>query len=97
MFRSIRPNKAAYSKARNGSSKTRSGKTRSSKQRAGKIQLLLTIAPVALGLMSQYRERQKTKRGRFYKPRKRERAFDFVLDQANRRFGAGQSRRGRKR
>lgn len=55
--------------------------------RAGKLRALMVIAPIALEMLSQYRNSQKAKRGRLYRPSKREQMFDSILDQANRRFG----------
>ncbi|ADY25549.1 hypothetical protein Deipr_0379 [Deinococcus proteolyticus MRP] len=55
--------------------------------RAGKLRALMVVAPIALELLTQYRNSQKAKRGRLYRPSKREQMFDSILDQANRRFG----------
>lgn len=68
--------------------KTRNRKT--SKQRSGKLGMALTIAPIALRLLTQYRQMQRQKQGKHAKLRKRDRVLDFVLKQANRRFGASQ-------
>ncbi|MDO4262647.1 MAG: hypothetical protein Q4C67_00435 [Deinococcus sp.] len=62
-------------------------KTVSRSSRAGKLRALMVVAPIALELLTQYRTSQKAKRGRLYRPSKREQVFDSILDQANRRFG----------
>ncbi len=48
---------------------------------------IMFYAPMALEVLNLIRQSQKKKQGKFYKARKRDKAFDFVLDQANRRLG----------
>ena len=71
-------------------------RTARSKARASSSTLskLLVYAPLALQVISMLRRSQKAKRGRFSKARKRDRALDFMLGQAERRLGgAGRGRR----
>lgn len=48
---------------------------------------IMFFAPIVLEVLNLIRQNQKKKQGRFYKARKRDKAFDFALDQANRYFG----------
>ena len=60
------------------------------------LRQLLVYAPVALELIAMLRRRQQAGRGKYVKARKRDRAFDFLLGQAEKRLGgkpAGKSRR----
>lgn len=67
----------------------------SGKSSSGKLGKLMLYAPVALEVISLLRRKQKTKRGKYTKLRKRDRAFDFLLGQAERRLGKrGGARRG---
>ncbi|WP_019586373.1 hypothetical protein [Deinococcus apachensis] len=59
-------------------------KTRS---QGGKFSKWMVYAPVALEVISLLRRNQKAKRGRYAKIRKRDRALDFLLGQAERRLG----------
>lgn len=53
----------------------------------GKLGKLLVMAPIALEVANLMRQNQKKKQGKYVKARKRDKAFDFALDQANRLFG----------
>lgn len=53
-------------------------------QRGSIWRQVMIFAPVILQILSSMRQAQKKKRGYMGKVRKREKAFDFVLDQANR-------------
>lgn len=68
-------------------SRPSSGKTASRKPAPGKLGRLMVYAPIALELISLLRRKQKAKRGKYTKLRKRDRAFDFLLGQAERRLG----------
>ncbi|GBF06901.1 hypothetical protein DAERI_110083 [Deinococcus aerius] len=59
-------------------------KTRSQK---GKFSKWMVYAPVALEVIGLLRRNQKAKRGKYTKIRKRDRALDFLLGQAERRLG----------
>lgn len=48
---------------------------------------LLAFAPIAIEVAAYLRGQQKAKRGKYYKASRRGQAFDFVLGQAQRRFG----------
>ena len=61
---------------------------------ASSLSKLMVYAPVALQIIGLLRRSQKVKRGKYVKARKRDRALDFVLGQAERRLGGG--RRGRR-
>lgn len=66
-------------------------------RRGGGLSLskIMVYAPIALEVINLIRQNQKQKQGKFYKARKREKAFDFILDQANRRMGGkSQQKRG---
>ncbi|GMA14727.1 hypothetical protein E5F05_19665 [Deinococcus metallilatus] len=68
-------------KSRPSSSKT------ANKATSGKFSKWLVYAPIALELISLIRRNQKAKRGKYTKLRKRDRALDFLLGQAERRLG----------
>ncbi|RJF73622.1 hypothetical protein D3875_08655 [Deinococcus cavernae] len=53
----------------------------------GKLGKLLVMAPIALEVANLMRQTQKAKQGKYAKARKRDKAFDFALDQANRLIG----------
>lgn len=55
---------------------------------------LLVYAPIALELLNLLRRSRKKKGGKYIKARKRDRALDFVMGQAQRRMGGGS--RGRR-
>lgn len=59
-------------------------KTRSPKSKFSKW---MVYAPVALEVISLLRRNQKAKRGKYAKLRKRDRALDFLLGQAEKRLG----------
>lgn len=72
------------------SPRTVKGKAR----QTSKLSKLLVYAPIALQIIGLLRRSRKTKRGKYVKARKRDRAFDFLLGQAERRIGgAGRRRR----
>ena len=52
------------------------------------------FAPVALELVSHLRGQQKARRGKYYKASSKGKAFDFILDQAQRRYGKGKRKKG---
>ncbi|MVN85822.1 hypothetical protein GO986_03480 [Deinococcus sp. HMF7620] len=58
----------------------------------GKLGLLLTAAPVILELLAL--ARKSGRKSKYTKASKRDRAFDFILNQAQRKLG-GKSRRSR--
>lgn len=58
------------------------------------LKQILFFAPLVLEVLNLIRQNQKKKQGRFHKARKREKVFDFALDQANRYFG---KKKGEKR
>ncbi|BDP40643.1 hypothetical protein DAETH_06120 [Deinococcus aetherius] len=53
----------------------------------GKVSKWMVYAPIALELIGLMRRNQKAKRGKYTKLRKRDRALDFLLGQAERRLG----------
>ncbi|UBV43033.1 hypothetical protein LAJ19_02070 [Deinococcus taeanensis] len=57
-----------------------------------KLGLLLSLAPIALELLALARRSQK-KRSRYTRASKRDRAVDFLLNQAQRRVGKARTRR----
>ena len=66
----------------------RSPRTRTAgKGKAGTLGKIMLYAPIALEVANLIRQNQKKKQGKYVKARKRDRAFDFALDQANRLFG----------
>ena len=70
------------------SPRTRTTSTRTTtKGKAGTLGKVLLYAPIALEVMNLIRQNQKKKQGKYVKARKRDKAFDFALDQANRLFG----------
>jgi hypothetical protein len=81
---------------RNDSMKTaRSRSARASASTSGRLGKLLVYAPLALELITMLRRNHNARRGKYVKARKRDRAFDFLLGQAQRRLGG--SSRGRRR
>lgn len=64
------------------------------KTRHSKLSKWMVYAPVALEVISLIRRTQQAKRGKYTKLRKRDRALDFLLGQAERRLG---KRRGSRR
>lgn len=56
-------------------------------KKSSTLRQLLVYAPVALEMISLLRRRQQAGRGKYVKARKRDKAFDFVLNQAQRRLG----------
>ncbi|WP_034360690.1 hypothetical protein [Deinococcus phoenicis] len=62
---------------------------------SGKLGKLMLYAPLALELLTLVRRNQKAKRGKYTKLRKRDRAFDFLLGQAERRLGGKKTARRR--
>lgn len=67
----------------------RSSRTRTigSKGKTGTLGKVLLYAPIALEVMNLLRQNQKKKQGKYAKARKRDKAFDFALDQAGRLLG----------
>lgn len=55
---------------------------------------LAVFAPVALELASHLRGQQKARRGKYYKASTKGKALDFLLDQAQRRYGRGKKKKG---
>ena len=77
--------------------KTPRVRTVNSGKKSSTLRQLLVYAPVALEMISMLRRRQQAGRGKYVKARKRDKAFDFVLNQAQRRLGgkaAPKTRRG---
>lgn len=71
--------------------------SRSAAKSGGALRLLSRLAvfaPVALELVSQLRGQQKAKRGKYYKASSKGKAFDFILSQAQRRYGRGKRKKG---
>ncbi|WP_102128312.1 hypothetical protein [Deinococcus planocerae] len=56
-------------------------------RKTGKFGKWMVYGPIALELIGMVRRTQKAKRGKYTKLRKRDRALDFVLGQAERRLG----------
>ncbi|KQQ97828.1 hypothetical protein [Deinococcus sp. Leaf326] len=76
--------------------KTPRVRTVNSGKKSSTLRQLLVYAPVALEMINLLRRRQQSVRGKYVKARKRDKAFDFVLNQAQRRLGgktSGKSRR----
>lgn len=70
-------------------------RTVSSKGKAGTLGKILLYAPIALEVMNLMRQNQKKKQGKYAKARKRDKAFDFALSQANRWLGGKKTNRKR--
>lgn len=68
---------------------------RSHKASSGKFNKWLVYAPIALEIISLVRRNRQTRRGKYAKLRKRDRALDFLLGQAERRLGGKQKPRRR--
>ena len=62
-------------------------RTVSSKGKSSALSKLMIFAPVALEVLNLMRQNQKKRQGKYVKARKRDKAFDFLLDQATRRLG----------
>lgn len=77
-----------------GSMKTTPKRTVNSKGKGSTLSKLIVFAPIALEVVNLMRQNQKKKQGKYAKARKRDKAFDFILDQANRRLGGKQQKRG---
>lgn len=56
-------------------------------RKSGKVSKWMLYAPLALEVIGMVRRNQKAKRGKYTKLRKRDRALDFLLGQAERRLG----------
>ena len=65
-------------------------KARRSSSKLGK---LMVYAPLILQVVSALRRQQMAKRGKYTKLRKRDRALDFMLGQAERRLGGKKTKR----
>lgn len=57
------------------------------KSSRGKLGKLMVYAPLVLQVVSALRRSQAAKRGKYVKARRRDRALDFVLGQAERKLG----------
>ncbi len=68
---------------------TRTVKGNASQGSSSSLSRLLVYAPIALQVIGLLRRSQKAKRGKYVKARKRDRALDFLLGQAERRIGGG--------
>jgi hypothetical protein len=74
--------------------RTRTVKGRSGQASPSSLNKLLAYAPIALQVIGLLRRSRKVKRGKYVKARKRDRALDFLLGQAERRLtGERRSRR----
>ncbi|AIZ45310.1 hypothetical protein QR90_09665 [Deinococcus radiopugnans] len=60
---------------------------------ADTLSRLLVYAPMALQVIGLIRRSQKVRRGKYVKARKRDRALDFLLGQAERKMGSAGRRR----
>ena len=60
---------------------------------SGKLGKLMVYAPLVLQVVSAMRRQRAAGRGKYTKLRKRDRAFDFVLSQAERRLGGKKTKR----
>lgn len=60
---------------------------------SGKLGKLMVYAPLILQVVSALRRQQMAKRGKYTKLRKRDRALDFALSQAERRLGGKKAKR----
>lgn len=60
---------------------------------SGKLGKLMVYAPLILQVVSALRRQQMAKRGKYTKLRKRDRALDFMLGQAERRLGGKKTKR----
>lgn len=56
-------------------------------KKRSKLGQIMFYAPIALEVLTLIRNNQKKKRGAFAPTRKRDKALDFLLDQAGRRVG----------
>ncbi|GGM03956.1 hypothetical protein [Deinococcus aerophilus] len=75
--------------------RSRTARPSPSASTSGRLGKLLVYAPLALELITMLRRNQNARRGKYVKARKRDRAFDFLLGQAQRRLGGHP--RGRRR
>ncbi|EYB66551.1 hypothetical protein DEIPH_ctg103orf0088 [Deinococcus phoenicis] len=73
----------------------KAGMKKARSRSSGKLGKLMLYAPLALELLTLVRRNQKAKRGKYTKLRKRDRAFDFLLGQAERRLGGKKTARRR--
>lgn len=55
--------------------------------KSGNLAKLMFYAPIALEVLNLVRQNSKKKQGKYVKARKRDRAFDFLLEQAQQRLG----------
>lgn len=62
--------------------------------KVGNLSKLLIYAPIALEIVSLLRQNQKKKQGKYVKARKRDKALDFLLNQARRKVGQKTHKRG---
>ncbi|WP_034385740.1 hypothetical protein [Deinococcus sp. YIM 77859] len=62
------------------------------KKTRSKANKWLVYAPIALEVLRLLRRNQQAKRGKYARLRKRDRALDFLLGQAERRLGKRRSR-----
>ncbi len=60
---------------------------------SGKLGKLMVYAPLILQVISALRRQRMASRSKYTKPRKRDRALDFALAQAERRLGGKRTRR----
>ncbi|MBB5362314.1 hypothetical protein [Deinococcus humi] len=74
-------------------SRNRTVKGRSTQGSSSRLSKLLAYAPIALQVIGLLRRGRKVKRGKYVKARKRDRALDFLLGQAERRLGGGKRSR----
>lgn len=63
-----------------------SGMSRSSHQQKSGLSKMLTLMPMALQLLNQFRRQQKTTRSRYVRASKGEKVMDFLLHQAERKM-----------
>lgn len=75
------------------SPRTRNVKGNSKRGTPSSLGKLLIYAPIVLEVLSLLRRSQKAKQGKDIKARKRDRALDFLLGQAQRRMVGGRGRR----
>ncbi|MBI0445715.1 MULTISPECIES: hypothetical protein [Deinococcus] len=66
---------------------------RSHQTSSGKLNKWLVYAPIALEIISLVRRNQQAKRSKYTRLRKRDRALDFLLGQAERRLSGKKTRR----
>ncbi|MFC5849823.1 hypothetical protein [Deinococcus petrolearius] len=76
--------------------KTPRVRTVKANKKSSPLRQLLVYAPVALEMISLLRRRQQAGRGKYVKARKRDKALDFLLNQAQRRLGGKPAARSRR-